>query len=172
MVEKKFKVCVMGEPGVGKTSLIKRFVYNIFSDKYLETIGTNIYKKNLKSGDADVTFMVWDIMGNDSFRQLLSTSYFFGAHALIAVGDLTRKDTFELLDEWVKAAKSVMEEENVPVIMLANKSDLEWKVDKEYLKKIASKIGSVKYMITSAKTGEHVNDAFQTIADMLTKKQK
>ncbi len=172
MVEKKFKVCLMGEPSVGKTSLIKRFVFNIFSDKYLETIGTNIYKKNLKSGDEEVTLMVWDIMGNDSFRQLLSTSYFFGAHALIAVGDLTRKDTFELLDEWVKAAKSVMEEKDVPVIMIANKSDLEWKVDENYLRKIASKIGATRYITTSAKTGENVNDAFITIADMLTKKER
>ena len=172
MVEKKFKVCLMGEPAVGKTSLIKRFVYNIFSDKYLETIGTNIYKKKIQRENENITLMIWDIMGQDSFRQLLSTSYFFGAHALIAVGDLTKKDTFELLDEWVKAAKSVIKEERVPVLMIANKSDLKWSVDKDYLKKIASKIGAKKYIITSAKTGEHVNHAFQTIADMLSQKRE
>ncbi len=170
MAERKFKVCLMGEPGVGKTSLVKRFVYNVFSDKYLETIGTNIYKKNIKVSDGDVTLMVWDIMGHESFRQLLSTSYFFGAHALIAVGDLTRKETFDKLDDWVKSAKSVIEDD-VVVIMLANKSDLKWNVDESYIKKISAKIGAVKYMVTSAKTGEHVNDAFQTIAEILLQKK-
>ncbi len=171
MVGRKFKICLMGEPSVGKTSLIKRFVYNVFSDKYLETIGTNIYKKNLKSGGEDITLMIWDIMGHSSFRQLLSTSYFFGAHALMAVGDLTRKETFDLLDDWVKSAKSVIEEE-VPVIMLANKSDLDWSVDERYLKRIATKIGANKYVITSAKTGEHVNDAFQIITNLLIKRKR
>jgi|Deesub1362A_J573_1020465.scaffolds.fasta_scaffold00741_11 small GTP-binding protein len=164
--EYKFKVCLVGDPGVGKTSLVRRFVYNMFSDKYLTTIGTNIYKKNLKIRGVSCTLMVWDIMGQPGFREILKTAYFYGAQGIIAVADLTSPQTFESLPDWVEAAMGVVEE-SFPVIMFANKSDLEWKVDENYVKEVADRIGAEEHYITSAKTGENVEKGFVSMAKYL-----
>ncbi len=166
MEEYKFKICLVGEPGVGKTSLVKRYVYNAFSDSYLQTIGTNVYKKDVEINGNKVNLIIWDIMGQESFRQLLSTSYFYGAEALMAVGDITRKETFDLLKDWVDSAFSVIKKK-VPVILIANKSDLQWNVREDYIKEITNKIGAIKYIITSAKTGDNVKDAFELLAKIL-----
>ncbi len=166
MAKYKFKVCLMGDPGVGKTSLIRRYVYGVFSDKYLKTIGTNIYKKEISVDNHDAVLMIWDIMGEETFRQILKTSYFYGSDALMAVGDITRKETIESLTEWIDAAEGVIEKK-VPIIMVANKSDLEWAVEEEYLEEISKAVGAIGYIITSAKTGEHVNEAFETLTRKL-----
>ncbi len=170
MGEYKFKVCLMGDPGVGKTSLIRRYVYGVFSEQYLKTIGTNVYKKEITVDEKRVTLMIWDIMGEETFRQLLKTSYFYGSEALIAVGDISRKETLDSLTDWVDAAEGVIEKK-VPVILVANKSDREWDVDEDYLKDLAAGIGARDYVITSAKTGEKVNQVFEEIAKILVEDQ-
>ena len=166
MEEYKFKVCLMGEPGVGKTSLIRRYVYGVFSEQYLKTIGTNIYKKELSFDGKKVTLMIWDIMGEETFRQLLKTSYFYGSDALIAVGDITNKESLDALTDWVDAAEGVLEKK-VPVVLVANKSDLEWGVDEKYIENLAAAVDAMEYLITSAKTGERVNRVFEDIAKVL-----
>jgi len=160
----KLKICLMGEPGVGKTSLIRRFVYGAFPESYLKTIGTNVYKKEIKKNGNRYVLMVWDIMGEESFRQILKTSYFFGSDALIAVADVTREDTLDAIKDWVNAAESVINKK-VPIILLVNKADLEWKVKEEQVKKIADEIGAIEYMFTSAKRGDNVNEAFERIVE-------
>ena len=158
----KLKVCMMGEPGVGKTSLIRRYVYGAFSEEYLKTIGTNVYKKEIERGDEKFVLMLWDIMGEESFRQLLKTSYFFGSDALIAIADVSRKDTVDALYSWVEAAEDVIGKK-VPIIVIGNKADLKWEVSEEYLKKVAEDVGAIACIFTSAKTGENVNEAFEEI---------
>ncbi|UCE73663.1 MAG: hypothetical protein JSV56_11645, partial [Methanomassiliicoccales archaeon] len=91
----KLKLCLIGESSVGKTSLIKRFVFDQFDDEYICTIGTKITKKEMKvqlqgnGGPKEVQFLIWDIIGHQSFRQLLQQAYFYGTHGLIAVCDIT-----------------------------------------------------------------------------------
>ena len=164
----KFKICLVGEPAVGKTSLVKRFVYNVFSDFYLTTIGTNVYKKTVNVNGKKVDLIIWDIMGQETFRQILSTAYFYGAEALIAVGDLTREDTFIALPEWKNAALRVVNKE-IPVVLLANKSDLEWAVSEETVNETGHELSADATYITSAKTGENVNEAFIKVAELLLK---
>ncbi len=171
----KFKICLFGEPAVGKTSLIRRFVYDTFDERYLSTIGTKVSKKsvtlNISGKDVRVDMMIWDIMGQESFRQLLKDAYFYGAEGLIGVADITRKNTLFALDEWLKEILKITGEK--PIIFVGNKYDLkenaEW--GEEDLKSMAEKYNAVKYLFTSAKTGEGVEEAFVTLATKLVEKK-
>ena len=101
------KICLIGSGEVGKTSLIKRYILDIFDDKYLRTLGTKVSKKELildypqKDRKLNLTLLIWDIMGQATFRSLLQDSYFFGAAGALAVCDSTRAQTLDSLEEWV-----------------------------------------------------------------------
>src|SRR5438105_14652269 len=122
----KAKVCLVGDVAVGKTSLIRRFVQDEFDDRYIATVGTKVTKKTVdvtrKAGPRMPTMMVWDIMGEKGFRALLRDAYFEGSHGVIAVCDLTRKDTFYDLNNWVQMIRKQVG--NVPIGFLGNKKDL------------------------------------------------
>jgi small GTP-binding protein len=169
------KICLIGDGGVGKTSLIGRFVYDIFSDKYIKTIGTKVSRKDilLVYPDKDLQFsvnaMIWDIMGQKAFGGLLHESYFKGARGILAVCNLTDKTTLEGLNDWIdKVMNSVGD---IPVVILANKSDLTEKFEfgEEELKKFTSEL-KAPFLFTSAKTGENVSLAFYTIGKEILKK--
>jgi len=162
---------MVGDSAVGKTSLIKKFVLDIFDDAYITTIGTKITKRTTKhmEGDREVTMdmMIWDIMGQTSFRSLLQDAYFYGTHGVIAVIDSTRPETLESIHEWVESIKQVVGD--VPMVFVANKCDLERKVTKETLEKEIAKYNS-ESLFTSAKTGENVAEAFKCLGDAIIDK--
>lgn len=169
----KLKVCLLGDHIVGKTSLIRRFVQDEFDERYLYTLGTNVSKKDVliegESGSVSVKLMIWDIMGHAGFSDLLAGAYFEGADGVLAVADLTREDTLENLQGWIASAKKVAGD--IPVVVLANKSDLA--EDAEILEgdisEVASSLGG-EYYITSAKTGENVDTAFENLARTLVRR--
>jgi small GTP-binding protein len=168
----KVKVCFIGDAGVGKTSLIKRFVLDVFDDRYIATIGTKVTKKIVDvDGQTKVMMLVWDIMGQKGFRELLREAYFFGAHGAIAVCDLTNKETLEELRYWIKALTDVAGD--VPIVFAGNKVDLENdRVIKEQdLQELASKYKG-KSFLTSAKTGQNVEAAFKTLAEAMSERMK
>lgn len=165
----KLKICLLGDGAVGKTSLIRRFVEDEFRDEYLLTIGTKTSKKRLIvkkpefQRDIHVTLIIWDIMGQISFRKLLHPTYLKGARGAILVCDLTRKETLEHLDDWIDSL--YVEGKVVPSVFVGNKCDL---VDKHTFSKaeiesVASAYDSPFY-ITSAKTGEFVEEAFRNLS--------
>jgi small GTP-binding protein len=166
----KAKICLVGDVAVGKTSLIKRFVLESFDDRYVATVGTKVTKKtvatNWKGVPATVDLMVWDIMGEKGFRSLLRDAYFEGAHGILAVCDLTRKETFYDLNNWVQMVRKQVGD--VPIVFLGNKADLTERVtvSSEELARMGA-ILNAKYFLTSAKTGQSVNDAFQILADAI-----
>ena len=163
----KAKVCLVGDVAVGKTSLIKRYVLEQFDDRYVATVGTKVTKKTVpvtwKGQAAQLDMMVWDIMGEKGFRALLRDAYFEGAHGVIAVCDLTRKDTFYDLDNWVQMVRKQVGD--VPVVFLGNKSDLGERtvVSQEELERMGA-MHNAKTYLTSAKSGKNVNEAFETLA--------
>lgn len=171
----KVKVCFIGDAGVGKTSLIKRFVLDVFDDRYIATIGTKVTKKIVDvegpEGPAKVMMLIWDIMGQKGFRELLREAYFFGAHGAIAVCDLTNKETLEELRYWVKALTDVAGD--VPIVFAGNKADLENErvIKEEDLKELASKYKGTAFL-TSAKTGQNVEAAFKQLAAEMMEKMK
>ena len=168
----KVKVCFIGDAGVGKTSLIKRYVLDVFDDRYIATIGTKVTKKIVDvDGQVKVMMLVWDIMGQKGFRELLREAYFFGAHGAIAVCDLTNKETLEELRYWIKALTDVAGD--VPIVFAGNKVDLENDrvIKEEDLQELASKYKGKAYL-TSAKTGQNVEAVFKTLAEAMSEKMK
>ncbi|UCE91736.1 MAG: GTP-binding protein [Methanobacteriota archaeon] len=166
----KVKVCFIGDAGVGKTSLIKRFVLDVFDDRYIATIGTKVTKKivEVDSGGESVKVMmlIWDIMGQKGFRELLREAYFFGAHGAIAVCDLTNKETLEELRSWIKALTDVAGD--VPLVFAGNKADLENEsvVKEAELQELAEKYEAEAFM-TSAKTGQNVENMFRALGSAM-----
>src|SRR5439155_2825577 len=120
----KVKVCLVGEGAVGKTCLIRRFIQDQFDDRYISTLGAKVSKKEIKvdgpNGGMDVDMTIWDIMGEKGFRELLKEAYFHGAQGVLAVCDVTRKETLDDLEDWVAAVVKVTG--NVPIEFLANKA--------------------------------------------------
>jgi len=159
------KVCLLGDPGVGKTSLIRRFVENSFSDKYIHTIGTKVSKKVVELADLDlrVSMLIWDIVGQKSIGLL--ESYFKGAAGALVVCDVTRDDTLSSVDDWVKSVRKVAGA--IPIVLIANKSDLmeNAMIDAQSVAFAARRYGSPHYL-ASAKAGTNVELAFSTIARM------
>ena len=168
----KIKICLVGEAAVGKTSLIRRFVLDDFDDKYIQTLGTKVSKKELsvsQDGEAvKVDMTIWDIMGQKGFRELLKEAYFYGAKGVIAVTDVTRKTTLDDLDDWIEGVYSVTGK--IPIQYMANKWDLkdQAEIGEEELVQ-ATKAYDSPYFFTSAKTGEGVEAAFQNLAERIAK---
>lgn len=163
----KVKVCLAGEPMVGKTSLIRRYVLDEYDDRYIATLGAKVTKKEIKANDRgrgpiDVTMILWDIWGNKNVRELLKDAYYHGAHGIIAVCDVTRPETMDELDGWAKAITSVAGE--IPVCLLANKVDIgnEQRLKETQVKEFGDQRGW-PYFFTSAKTGKHVEESFGEI---------
>src|SRR5881296_801624 len=151
----KSKICLVGERGVGKSSLIRRYVLDQFDDKYVRTLGAKVEKKTMRidvpgrHAQVDISMAIWDIIGHVGFRQLLGDSFFNGAQGILAVADLTRRETLPVLTGWVEAVESVAGK--VPVMLVANKAEL------------ADAFGCT-YLLTSAKNGQNVEDAFLRLA--------
>ena len=164
----KAKVCLVGNPAVGKTSLVRRYVMNSFDDKYLTTVGTKVSKKPVRVTDpahdldADVDLMIWDIMGQPGFREMLKDAYFFDAKGVLAVADLTKRDSLEDLRNWIRAVEGVTGK--VPIVVAVNKADLSKEAAYTTAEAVqaAEALGADVFM-TSAKTGSNVEEAFRRL---------
>jgi small GTP-binding protein len=171
MIDRKLKVkiCMVGDSAVGKTSLIKKFVLDLFDDSYITTIGTKITKRTMNILDEKTTMdmMIWDIMGQASFRSLLQDAYFYGTHGVLAVIDSTRPDTLESIHDWVQSVRHVVGD--VPMVFASNKCDLKHSMTMEMLGKELDRYGC-KYMFASAKTGENVSEAFKILGEAIIDK--
>ncbi len=172
--KRKYKICLIGENAVGKTSLIQRFVHNEFSDHYLTTIGTKISKKDVvitypnRDRKVDITMMIWDIMGQKGFRPILSHSYFHMAKGGIAVCDLTRPHTLDEITGWIESMFEITGK--IPVIICANKADLKDQAAfGEAQVKQATEAFDAPYFYSSAKTGENVEAVFRSLGETIAK---
>jgi small GTP-binding protein len=166
----KMKICMVGDGAVGKTSLIRRYVFDEFTDRYLQTMGTKVTKRELdmehpETGeDLHVDMAIWDIIGQKGFRKLLQEAYFHGARGVLGVCDLTREDTLQGLNEWIESVREVAGD--IPLLVIGNKTDLqdEIQIDKARLTELGDGHGT-SYLLTSAKTGENVEIAFVKMAE-------
>ncbi|TET90425.1 MAG: GTP-binding protein [Methanomassiliicoccales archaeon] len=173
--ESKIKVCLIGNGAVGKTSLVRRFVLNEFDDRYLYTLGTNVFKKEVmvissNGQKTKVTMMIWDIVGQRDLWHLFTKSYFKEADGGLAVCDSTRIQTARDLTDWIESLVDVCG--SVPVTILANKIDLrgDVEVQEQGLSELAGRFDA-PYIYTSAKTGENVEKAFDRIARQIIERK-
>lgn len=160
----KKKVCMLGAFAVGKTSLVQRFVHTIFSDTYQTTVGVNIEKKEVDMGDKRTDLIIWDLHGEDDF-QTVRMSYLRGASGCIYVLDGTRRSTLDVAFSLYERATEAIG--RVPVIFLVNKYDLKdsWDITPDAMEALHNRGDPV--FETSAKTGIHVESAFQCLARLM-----
>ncbi len=152
------KILLVGDFGVGKSSLVDRFVHNRFSDEYKSTIGVVICKKELEVDGKNVKFLIWDIAGTREMAEV-PASYYRGCSALIYVFDLTRQETWARLNQRLAKvnAMSGLSNPTDQIIVVANKSDL---CSKEQIGHVLAKVGVPVDVVTSAKDDQNVAEAF------------
>jgi small GTP-binding protein len=156
------KICMLGAFSVGKTSLVKRFVQSVFSEAYLTTVGVKIDKKTVELPNRTVTLILWDLAGEDDISSLRMT-YLRGAAGYVLVADGTRPATLEVALSLRRRVEA--EFGSLPFVLLVNKNDLkdEWSVRDEEVEVLRQSGWWVRP--TSARTGEGVENAFETLAE-------
>ncbi|MFX1450228.1 MAG: Rab family GTPase, partial [Promethearchaeota archaeon] len=119
-----FKICIVGDPGVGKTSLILRYIENKFKENYIPTLGVEFLTKKINVGKEaiETNLIIWDIGGQHKWQTKLHL-YLQGADGAIIIYDITRRSTFQNLENWVTNIKKIAGE--VPYLFVGNKKDLE-----------------------------------------------
>lgn len=160
----KWKIAMVGASGVGKTSLVRRYVRGLFDDKYLTTIGVKVDEKVVRLADKDVKLVLWDVAGAEG-RFSIPMSYIRGASGCLLVIDGTRSDTVDL---GMQIREEILGEIGaIPFVFVLNKIDLvkEWALDEAVEKQLRTR--QVPIVRSSAKTGEGVEEAFRTLTQRL-----
>ena len=157
------KIILTGSFGVGKTSLFNKFIYNKFDDKYLTTIGVKVNKKSIEIEGKEVSLLLWDIAGEVS-QDKIPNSYFLGSSGIIYVFDLTRPSTYRNMASDIEYLQGMTNGAIIKVV--GNKSDL---VTSDQIAEIKKDITNEWDIITSAKTGENVDDLFYSIGKAFLK---
>ena len=167
----KYKIMVLGESKVGKTSLIKRYTKDQFGGVYLTTVGMDFQDKIIEIEDKKVRLQVWDTAGQERFRNV-TKSYFQSSQGLLVVYDITDKDSFLNINFWMENIKKNAPE-NVKLILVGNKCDLanERKVTIEDGENKARNY-NIKFFESSAKDGTNVNELFFYLANEIYQDEK
>ena len=165
-----FKLILIGSSGVGKTSILQRYIQKIFNDDYTCTIGVDFFMKSMKIDDKLIKLQLWDTAGTEKFKSI-TTGYYRGANAAFIVFDLTSRKSFESVSEWIENYyKFSNPDYERHVILIGNKSDLknERIITEDEIDDFV-KLNKIKYFETSAKNGENIDDTFLFIAEQLMK---
>ena len=167
----KYKIMVLGESKVGKTSLIKRYTKDQFGGVYLTTVGMDFQDKIIEIEDKKVRLQVWDTAGQERFRNV-TKSYFQSSHGLLVVYDITDRESFEKINFWMDNIKNNAPE-NAKLILVGNKCDLanERKVTIEDGENKARNY-NIKFFESSAKDGTNVNELFFYLANEIYQDDK
>lgn len=161
------KVIILGDSGVGKTSLMNQYVNRKFSNQYKATIGADFLTKELLVEDRLVTMQIWDTAGQERF-QSLGVAFYRGADCCVLVFDVTAPNSFKSLDSWrdeFLIQASPRNPENFPFVVIGNKIDLENRtVSTKRAHGWCQTKNNIPYFETSAKEATNVEQAFQTVA--------
>ena len=161
-----FKVLLIGNSDVGKSSLILRYVDQIWNDVFVPTIGVDFKVKSLQIDNKRVKMQIWDTAGQERFRNVIS-SYFKGAHGILLIYDITARDSFKELENWLGEVERNATPQ-VLKILIGNKCDLEEQrqITVDEGEAFAARNG-MKFIETSAKNNTNVNEAFEALAKIM-----
>jgi small GTP-binding protein len=161
------KVCLLGDFGVGKTSLVRRFVEDRFDDKYLTTIGVKISRKSMARSYGSMSMLIWDLAGSTGFDSFTNPSYMQGTSGAIIVCDITRRETLTIVAEYARQARII--NPRIHLVFVCNKVDLADKhvIMDEDIREVSSTFGDGTYFLSSAITGENVEIAFLSLAEKI-----
>ena len=161
-----FKLLIIGDSGVGKSSLMNRFSDNIFNETFINTIGVDFKIRTINMDGKVIKLQIWDTAGQERFRTIVS-SYYRGAHGIMVVFDITNKESFENIPMWCEEIKKHASG-SVKKILIGNKSDFDTRRQVEYseAKELADSM-NMTYIETSAKTALNVEKSFYDLASML-----
>ena len=180
MSEKKdykylFKILILGDSFVGKTNMLKRFLHNDFDSTNKETVGVEFDSKNITLGENGkeeiVKAQIWDTAGQERYRSL-TKAYYKGAKGALLVYDITRRVTFENIDNWLIDLRT-NGDKDILIILIGNKSDLE---DKREVSKDEAETKAEQYntafLETSAKSGDNITKGFMELIEQIYKANK
>jgi small GTP-binding protein len=170
MADAMFKIVFFGDGGVGKTTLINRYLTGVFKSDSVITIGVDFHVKKVDIDGKRVSLQIWDFAGEDRFRFLMP-SYVVGAAGGIFMFDITRYTSLKNFDDWIEIFKQGYkgDKNQIPVLMVGSKLDLEYKraVSSEEAFELAKKNNLLGYIECSAKDGQNVGDVFQDISRLM-----
>lgn len=158
-----FKLLLIGNSGVGKSCILMRYADNSFTENFFNTIGVDFKIKTITLNDQVIKMQIWDTAGQDRFRTLTS-SYYRGAHGIIIVYDVTNRDSFDNVRQWMQEIEKFASE-NVNKLLVGNKSDLEEQREVTYDEGVElAKKYDIPFLEVSAKNSIHIDDTFTTMA--------
>ena len=162
-----FKILTIGESGVGKTCILRRFVENKFLKNHLATIGINFKTKTLNINNQEIKLKIWDTAGQERFRTITKT-YYKGAHGIILTYDVTDQNSFKNIRNWIKQIEANAQT-SVKKVLVGNKCDKPDRVvTEEEGKKLADDY-SMSFFETSAKTNQNVSEVFNYLTKEILK---
>lgn len=170
------KVIILGDAGVGKTSLLKQYVNHQFTHQYKATIGADFLMKEIILDGQAVQLQLWDTAGQEKFHSL-GAAFYRNAECCILVFDQTDPKTFETIDTWRSEFLTQLnpsDPENFPFVVLGNKCDRESdiKVNEQKVKSYCSQKNNISYFETSAKDNVNIDLAFEEVAKLAFKRDK
>lgn len=158
------KLLTIGDSGSGKTSLLMKYTVGTFSPTFITTIGIDFKVKNIQINNKFVKLQIWDTAGQERFRTI-TTSYYKGSQGIFIVYDVTDRDSFINVKKWIANIEQFADL-HIAKILIGNKSDLQERVvSKEEGQKLANEY-KIQFFETSAKTGDNVDKAFDTLANL------
>ena len=171
MTEKKdydylFKILILGDSFVGKTNILKRFIHNEFDSTTKETVGVEFDSKNYNFGEKTIKAQIWDTAGQERYRSV-TKAYYKGAKGALLVYDISRRITFENIDNWLIDLRT-NGDKDILIILIGNKSDLNSKreVSKDEAETKAEQY-NIAFLETSAKNGDNIDKAFSELVEQV-----
>lgn len=162
----KLKIIVAGAVGVGKTSLIRRYIHNTFSEEIMTTIGVDFMIKRVQYGYSEVNLTLWDLAGGKKFRKFLA-GYLSGSHGALILADLSNHKSFIDLQNWM--ALITKNSGQLSTMLIISKMDLvdQAKISEDEIDQFVEEYKIDKVLKCSAKTGNNVDNVFETIVQMI-----
>ncbi|MHA1552482.1 MAG: Rab family GTPase [Candidatus Heimdallarchaeaceae archaeon] len=176
-IDKTFKITLVGDGAVGKTSIRRSYLGETFEGSYSLTLGSDFATKTMNVGDLNINMIIWDLAGQPRFKAVRE-GFYRGTRGALLVYDLTRKDTYENIPKWIIELLKNNSMKKVPMILIGNKSDLRGSLYKtipsEYGETYAQELSlwsgfDVPYIETSAKFNDNVEQPFETLIKQIIK---